>query len=125
MGAVRHRHDDARPAARPLTLEEGGEDPRDRRQRSAGEVGDLGGRQRGSRVRKHTCPAEIVEVVAGAVHVAAAAAEASQRAEDHRFREVVRPDAETLDDARPEALEDDVGVGAERATLLGLGLQVD
>ena len=49
--------------------------------------------------------ADVVEVVAGAVHVAAAAAEAGQRAVDDRFREVVRPDAETLDDARPVAID--------------------
>ena len=40
-------------------------------------------------------------------------------------RAVVLLAAETLDDARTEALEDDVGAGAERATLLGLGLQVE
>ena len=84
----------------------------DGREGAGGEVGDLHRRERGSGVLQQAGPAEVVEVVAGPRVVGA---EARERAVDDGLGQVVGADAQALDDSGAEALDHDVGVGAERA----------
>ena len=93
----------ARPEQRGDDLERGGQPAR-------GEVGDLDGRQRPRCVGERAGPAEVVDVVTGALLVAVAGTEDGDRAEDGRVR---HSDAEPLEHAGAEAVEDDVGAGAE------------
>src|SRR5262249_48228360 len=67
-------------------------------------------------------PALVVEIVAGRLILRA---ETGERAVDDALGQLRGADPETVDDAGPEALEHDVGAGAERAAVLGLRLQVE
>ena len=122
--AVRHRHDEPRSVARALPLEQRGEDLRHGGERARTQIGGLDRRQGRCGVRERARPAEVVQVVAGTQRVTALDAEARERAVDDAVGDVVRTDAETRGDPGPEALEHDVGAGAERAAELGLGLEV-
>ena len=64
-------------------------------------------------VPEHAGPAEVVEVVARALLVAAAEAEAGDRAVDGAFRHVLGADAEPRRDAGAKRLEHDVGLAQE------------
>ena len=68
--AVGHRDDDARAASRTRAFEERREHLRDRAERSGREIGDLDRRQLGRGVLEHARPAEVVDVVPGALLVA-------------------------------------------------------
>ena len=96
-------------------LEQRREDLDDRPERSRCEVRDLHGRPLRRGVLEHARPAEVVEVVSRAGSVRAVRAEAGDRAVDGRAGNVVGPDAESRGHPGPEALEHDVGAGAERA----------
>ena len=93
---------------------------------SGREVGDLDGRHRRRRVGERAGPAEVVEVVARALLVPAARAEAGDRAVDGVRSRVVRADAEPRRDARAEAFEHDVRARDERTRQLsaGVGLEI-
>ena len=121
---MRHRDDQSRSAPRALPLEQRGEDLGDRGEGARAQVGGLDRRQGRCGVRERARPAEVVQVVAGTQRVTSLDAEARERAVDDAVGDVVRADAEAGGDAGPEALEHDVGAGAERAAELGLGLEV-
>ena len=113
-------------APRPVRspLEQRGEH-RDRGLQGArGEVGQLHGRQGGRGVGKHAGPAEVVEVVAGAVGVRALGTEAGDRAVDDPLRKVGGAEPEPLGDAGAKALEHDVGARAQRPREAGIRLEV-
>ncbi len=86
-----------------------------RAQRPGREVGDLHRRVGIGHVLEHACPAEVVEVVAGALRVPAGRAEARDRAVHGRGRDVVRADAQTCSHSGPEPLQHDIGASAQRA----------
>ena len=105
------------------------EDLRDRAERSRREVRDLHGRHGRRRVGERAGPAEIVEVVARPLLVAAADAEARDRAVDRVGASVVGTDAEPRGDTGAEAFEHDVGAREKSAreleTLGGLEIADD
>ena len=111
--AVRHGDDDVASLARARSLEQRGEDARHRAERSGGEVGDLDRGQARGGVLEDARPAQVVEVVAGAVGVLPLPAEARDRAVDDRVGDLGRADPEPLGDPRAEALEHDVGAPAQ------------
>ena len=125
MRAVGHRDDDVAALAGAFTLEQRGEDLRHGAERACGEVRDLDGRQRRRGVPERAGPAEVIEVVTCALLMAAAEAEAGDRAVDGAFRCVLRADAEPGRDARAEGLEDDVRLAQELERRRGVLLQVD
>ena len=94
-------------------------------ERARGEVRDLHGRQRRSGVRECARPAEVVEVVAGALLVTSAGAEAGHRAVHGTFRGMLGPDAEPRADAGAERLQHDVRAAEEPARDRRVALQVD
>ena len=100
--AVRHRDDEVAAEAGALPLEQGGQDLGDRRQRARREVGDLHGRRRRGRVGERARPAEVVEVVADALLVRPAEAEAGERAPDRPLGPL---EPEPGRDSRAEALD--------------------
>ena len=118
---VRHRDVDAPSASGALPLEERREDLDHGVQRAPREVGDLHRRQRGRGVGEQACPALVVEVVSRAAVVRC---KAGDRAVHDRFGDVAGADAETVGHARPEALEDDVGLRADRAPELGRTVEI-
>jgi hypothetical protein len=122
--AVSHRDDDMRAPACLLALDQGGEDLGHRPERSGGKISDLNGRQGGSGVGEDAGPAEVVEVVSGPQLVPPSEPEAGDRAVDDSLGEVCGPDAEPCGDARAEALDDHVGLRAQRPPPFGLELQV-
>ncbi len=122
--AVRHRDRQARAVAAALALEQRGEDLGHGRECPGGEIGRLDRRETGSGVLENARPAEVVEVVTGALRMWPVAAKARDRAVDDPLGHVVRADTEPLGHAGPKAFEDDVGPSAERAAQLRLGLQV-
>src|SRR4051795_13199944 len=123
--AVCHRDDDVAAPAGPFALEQCGEDLRHGAERACGEVCDLEGRQRGRRVPERAGPAEVIEVVTCALLMAAAEAEAGDRAVDGAFQCMLRADAEAGRDARTERLEHDVRLAQELERRRSVALQVD
>ncbi len=118
---IGHRDVDARALAGTLRPDQRGKD-RDRGARGAPEqVGDLQVAQRGRPPRhaglvEHSGIAEVVDVVAGHASARAVLAVAADRGEHHaRVRRGERgvPDAERVDHAGAEALDDDVGAPRE------------
>jgi len=132
---VQHGDVDELPAPAPLACGERGEDADRGHERAATDVGDLhpgddGRAARLADVVQHAGVAEIVDVVAHPVAVGSVLPVARDRAVDEarvRGRERRVVDAEARGDARPEALEDDVGAGAEAAEDVAprLALQVE
>ena len=121
---MRHRDDDVSAAAGSLPGEQRRQHLRDGAERARGEVGDLHGRPRRSGVGEHAGPALVVEIVAGALLVAAAAPEAGDRAVDGPLGHVPGPDPETCRHARPPRLEDHVRPGQQRPQERGLRRQL-
>ncbi len=122
--AVRHGDDHVASLARARPLEERGEDAPHRAERPGGEVGDLDRGQARGGVLEDSRPAQVVEVVAGAVGVLALRAEARDRAVDDRVGDLRWADPEPLGDARSEALEHDVGASAQSPREGGVRPQV-
>jgi hypothetical protein len=118
---VRHRDGDVRAASAPFTRDQRAEDLDDRAQGTACEVGDLDGRESRRGVCQQSRPADVVQVVARAPVVCT---EAGDRAVDDRIGDVARPDAEPLGDARPEALEHDVGACTHRPPEGGIAVAI-
>ena len=116
--AVRHRDRDPRPGARPLPLEQGGEDLDERTESAGGEVGDLRRRNGRRGIGEQPRPPDVVDVVARAQRVPALRTEAGDRAEDGAGRDL---QPETLEDAGAEAVEDHVRLVAERLRLREAG----
>jgi TetR/AcrR family transcriptional regulator, fatty acid metabolism regulator protein len=121
MGAVGQREHEVAPSAGARPLQERRDDLRHRPE-PAGQIGDLHRRHRGSRVLEEPRPALVVEVVAGSE---VARAEAGEGAVDDAIRQVGGPDSQPLHDAGAEALEHDVGPGAELTARRRVGLQVE
>jgi len=114
VGAVGHRDDEAGASSGATTPDERREHLCDRPQSSRREVRDLHrGRRRGC-VLERAGPAEVVEVVAGAVRVPPVLPESSDRAVDDALRDVLRTYAEAGRDAGPEPFQHDVRTRAER-----------
>ena len=88
--AVCHRDDEARALSRARALEERGEHLRDCAERSGRKVGDLDRRQPGCGVLEHAGPAEVVDVVPGALFVASVQPEPGDRAVDGGVWDVAR-----------------------------------
>ncbi len=99
-----------RPRPVRAALEQRSEDLGDSAERACGEVGRLHRGHAGRGVRERARPAHVVEVVAGARGVPALVAEARDRADD---RGVGDDEAQPLEHARPEAVEDDIGLVAQ------------
>src|SRR6476660_4005882 len=125
VGAVRHRDDDVAPPARSFALQQCGEDPRHGAEPAGREIGDLDRWPRRRSVPERAGPAEVIEIVTRALLMAAAEAEAGDRAVDGAFRRVLRADAEPGRDAGAERLEHDVRLVQELERRRGLALQVD
>src|SRR5438046_3596652 len=121
VSVVRHRGDDVLAPSRALALEQGGEDLDEGEQGSSRQVGDLHGRQRWSRVREQTGPADVVEVVSRA-H--AACAEAGDGAVDDGAGKIRSSDPEAFRDTRAEALQYDIGLRAERCAEPRIALEI-
>src|SRR5215210_4311668 len=115
--AVRHRDVDHLALAAPAGLVQRGEDPGRGHQRAAAQVGDLraGLDRRPARVpaqAEDSVQAEVVQVMAGAVAVRTVLAVAGDRAVDQRRIRLAQhlvADAQPLEHARPEALDQHVG----------------
>ena len=113
VGAVCHRDDEAGAESGSLALEQRSEHLRHRAERPGREIRDLQRRQLGRGVLERSGPAEIVDVVTGALLVPAAEPEPGDRAVDGAVGHVVRSHPEPGGDARSEAFQHDVGAGAE------------
>ena len=109
--------------ARALAHEQRRQDLADGGERAGGEVREWQRRQPGRGVGEQPGPADVVEVVAGALLVPSAEAEAGDGAVDGRPGRVLRPDAEACGHAGPEALDDDVGAPDERLPSAGSALR--
>ena len=119
------RHRDAHPGAfsRAGTPDERCEHVRHRTEPAGREVCDLH-RRPGRGVLEHARPAEVVEVVAGALGMRSVGAEAGDRAVHESGGQIVGADSEPRCDARSEPFEDDVRPGAETQGKSHVRLQV-
>ena len=135
--AVGHRDVDELALARAVALAQRREDAEGGHQRAAADVGDLPRRlhRRAAAVAgqpEQADQAEVVHVVPAAVAVRAVLAVAGDRAVDQPrvdLPQAVVADAQAVQDARPERLEEDVGVAGEAqqhvAALVGLEIDPD
>jgi hypothetical protein len=133
--AVSHRDVDELALAGVLALGERGEDAEGGHQASPAEVGDLSrGAHRWSVSRageaEQSVQRQVVGVVARAGHVGPVEAVAGDRAVDDPGVDLAQsliPDSEAVEDARPKALEDDVGAFGELQKGLAtvFGLEID
>ena len=124
MRVVRHRDDNVSSAAGALAREQRRQHLRHGAECAGREVGDLHRRPGGSGVGEDACPALVVEIVAGALRVAAVASEAGDRAVHGPLGHVPGSDPETCRHARPPRLQDHVRPGQQPTQERGFRRQI-
>ena len=122
---VRHRDDEVGAPTGAIALKQRSENLGDRAESARRKVSDLDRRPRGRRVPERAGPAKVVEVVACALFMPAAEAEAGDRAVDGAFGDVFRADAESGGYPGAKRLEHDVGLAHEFECGCGVELQID